>query len=120
MSKLKTACFKQVQTEKNEKDTRAMLGLVRSLVLNMTIGVSEGFEKKLELVGVGYRAALAGEDLTLSVGFSHPVNIKPEPGIKFTIVDSIIVISGIDKALVGNTAARIRSIRPPEPYKEKG
>ncbi|HSW97226.1 MAG TPA: 50S ribosomal protein L6, partial [Candidatus Saccharimonadales bacterium] len=99
---------------------KAIFGLTRSLLSNMVTGVSTGFEKKLELSGVGYRVAMAGADISLSVGFSHPVKIKAEPGITFTIKDNGIIVSGIDKALVGNTAAVIRAIRPPEPYKGKG
>lgn len=109
-----------LQKNKELKDKSAMLGLTRSIIANMIMGVSVGFEKKLELSGVGYRAQVTGEDLTINVGFSHPVKISPENGIKFSLVDNVIVISGIDKALVGNTAARIRAIRPPEPYKGKG
>ena len=86
----------------------------------MITGVSLGFEKKLELSGVGYRAQVSGEDLMLSLGFSHPVKVSPDEGIKFQITDNFIIVSGIDKALVGNTAAKIRAIRPPEPYKGKG
>ena len=111
----------QMSHTKNDlKDDSAMLGLTRSIILNMITGVSDGFEKKLELAGVGYRAQVTGEDLTINIGFSHPVKISPEAGIKFSLVENVIVISGIDKALVGNTAARIRAIRPPEPYKGKG
>jgi len=90
------------------------------LINNMVIGVSDGFSKRLELVGVGYRSQITGKDLTLSLGFSHPVKIPAPEGIIFTIIDNNVVISGIDKALVGNTAAQIRAIRPPEPYKGKG
>lgn len=108
------------QKNKNSKETRALFGLTRSNISNMVSGVSEGFEKKLELAGVGYRAQMTGEDLTINIGFSHPVKIKPENGIKFSIVENVIVISGTDKALVGNVAAQIRAIRPPEPYKGKG
>ncbi|MEK7559086.1 MAG: 50S ribosomal protein L6 [Patescibacteria group bacterium] len=112
----------QIKLSQREKalNKSAMLGLTRSIISNMITGVSEGFEKKLELSGVGYRAQVSGEDLTINIGFSHPVKISPEEGIKFALVDNIIVISGIDKALVGNTAAKIRAIRPPEPYKGKG
>lgn len=111
----------QLFHKKNElKDDSAMLGLTRSIIANMITGVSVGFEKKLELSGVGYRAQITGEDLTINIGFSHPVKISPENGIKFSLVDNVILVSGIDKALVGNTAARIRAIRPPEPYKGKG
>ncbi len=111
--------------ELSEKDqeagnSRALLGLTRSIISNMITGVSLGFEKKLELAGVGYRAQVSGEDLMLSLGFSHPVKIRPDEGIKFQVADNAIIISGIDKALVGNTAAKIRAIRPPEPYKGKG
>jgi large subunit ribosomal protein L6 len=108
------------QKQKGFKETRALLGLTRSMIANMVKGVTDGFEKKLELSGVGYRAQVSGEDLTLNIGFSHQVKIKPETGIKFAVADNTIVISGIDKALVGNTAAKIRAIRPPEPYKGKG
>ncbi len=101
-------------------NSRALLGLTRSIISNMITGVSLGFEKKLELSGVGYRAQVSGEDLILFLGFSHPVKVSPNEGIKFQVVDNSILISGIDKALVGNTAARIRAIRPPEPYKGKG
>ncbi|OGH10974.1 MAG: 50S ribosomal protein L6 [Candidatus Levybacteria bacterium RIFCSPLOWO2_01_FULL_36_13] len=97
-----------------------MLGLTRALLANFVTGVSEGFEKKLELAGVGYRAQATGDTLTLSVGFSHPVIIKGEPGITFSVEENIITVSGIDKILVGNTAAKVRNIRPPEPYKGKG
>lgn len=108
------------QKEKNSVNTRALFGLTRALVANMVTGVSTGFEKKLELAGVGYRAQVSGNDLTLSLGFSHPVKIPAPEGIKFAFADNVITISGIDKALVGNTAAKIRAIKPPEPYKGKG
>ena len=118
--KIENGEIQLLQKQKELKDKSAMLGLTRSIIANMIIGVSVGFEKKLELAGVGYRAQVTGEDLTVNVGFSHPVKISPETGIKFSLADNVIVISGIDKALVGNTAARIRAIRPPEPYKGKG
>ena len=108
------------QREKNDEKTKALFGLTRSLVFNMVEGVSTGFDKKLELSGVGYRAQAAGDMLTLSLGFSHPVVVKGEQGITFSVEENIITVSGIDKALVGNTAAKIRSLRPPEPYKGKG
>ena len=109
-------------SEKNQEadNSRALFGLTRSIVSNMIAGVSLGFEKRLELSGVGYRAQVSGEDLILFLGFSHPVKISPDEGIKFQVADNAIIISGIDKALVGNTAAKIRAIRPPEPYKGKG
>jgi large subunit ribosomal protein L6 len=108
------------QKEKNSEETKALFGLTRSLVFNMVEGVSTGFNKNLELSGVGYRAQAAGDTLTLSLGFSHPVIIKGEQGITFSVAENVITISGIDKVLVGNTAAKIRAIRPPEPYKGKG
>ena len=107
-------------TVKNPDEVAALHGLVRAIVANMVKGVDLGFDKKLEMVGVGYRAQVQGEDLVLSVGFSHPVKIKAPQGIKFAVGESIITVSGIDKELVGNTAARIRDVRPPEPYKGKG
>lgn len=108
------------QVIKNDEKTRALFGLTRSILSNLAEGVIDGFEKKLELSGVGYRAQAAGNTLTLSVGYSHPVVIKIENGITFTVEDNVITVAGIDKALVGNTAAKVRSIRPPEPYKGKG
>ena len=108
---------------KREESTRAqaMWGLSRSLVNNMVQGVTAGFEQTLELVGVGYRAAMKGQALSMQLGFSHDVDIKPPQGISFAVPKQTeIRISGIDKQLVGETAARIRRIRPPEPYKGKG
>jgi large subunit ribosomal protein L6 len=100
---------------------RAMWGLSRSLVANMVHGVSQGYEEVLELVGVGYRAAMKGPALSMQLGFSHDVDIPPPAGITFASPKQTEVrISGIDKQLVGETAARIRRIRPPEPYKGKG
>jgi len=98
-----------------------MAGTMRSLVANMVEGVTNGFTKKLQLVGVGYRAAVKGKDLDLTLGFSHPVVYKGKDGISFeTPSQTEIVINGIDKQLVGQVAAEIRAIRPPEPYKGKG
>ncbi len=105
--------------KKNDK-IDAMLGLTRAIIANMVTGVNTGFEKKLELSGVGYRASLTGNELTLSLGFSHPVKVVAPKGITFTVAENIITVSGVDKDLVGNTASRIRGIRPPEPYKGKG
>jgi large subunit ribosomal protein L6 len=100
---------------------RAMWGLSRTLIHNMVHGVTEGYTQSLELVGVGYRAAMKGTTLGLQLGFSHEVDIPPPPGITFASPKATEVrISGIDKQLVGETAARIRKIRPPEPYKGKG
>jgi large subunit ribosomal protein L6 len=102
-------------------DDRALHGLTRSLVANMVEGVTKGFEKRLELQGVGYRAALRGTDLELNVGFSHPVVIKPPQGIAFEVPDATsVLVKGIDKQQVGETAAQVRKVRPPEPYKGKG
>jgi large subunit ribosomal protein L6 len=102
-------------------EDRALHGLTRTLVANMVEGVTKGFEKRLEIQGVGYRAALRGTDLELSVGYSHPVTIKPRQGIAFEVpVPTQVVVKGTDKQQVGQTAAEIRKVRPPEPYKGKG
>jgi large subunit ribosomal protein L6 len=105
---------------KGEEGQAALAGLTRSIITNMVKGVTSGFEKKLELSGVGYRAQTSDNLLTLSVGFSHPVKITAESGIHFAVDENIITVSGADKGLVGNTAAKIRNVRPPEPYKGKG
>jgi len=102
------------------KNTKAFWGLTRALLQNMVKGVTEGYEKKLEMEGVGYKANLEGQDLVLNVGFSHPVKIKAPEGIKFAVEKNMITVSGVDKGLVGQTAAKIRKVRPPEPYKGKG
>jgi large subunit ribosomal protein L6 len=100
---------------------RSLHGLTRSLIANMVEGVTKGFEKRLEIQGVGYRAALRGNDLELAVGFSHPVVISPRAGISFEVpTPTEIIVKGIDKQMVGQTAAEIRKVRPPEPYKGKG
>lgn len=100
---------------------RALHGLTRSLLANMVAGVSQGFRRELELVGVGYRAQMQGDKLVLSVGFSRPVEISPPPGIQLGVEGtSKVIVSGIDKELVGQVAADIRRVRPPEPYKGKG
>jgi large subunit ribosomal protein L6 len=102
-------------------DDRALHGLTRSLVANMVEGVTKGFEKRLELQGVGYRASLRGTDLELNVGFSHPVVIKPPQGVSFEVPDATsVLVKGIDKQQVGEIAAQVRKVRPPEPYKGKG
>jgi large subunit ribosomal protein L6 len=106
-------------TERGED--RALHGLTRTLVANMVEGVTKGFEKRLEIQGVGYRATLKGTDLELSVGYSHPVVMKPRTGITFEVpAPTQVVVKGIDKQVVGQTAAEIRKVRPPEPYKGKG
>ena len=100
---------------------RALHGLTRTLIANMVEGVTKGFEKHLEIQGVGYRAQLKGTDLELAVGFSHPVAIKPRDGITFDVPQPTqVIVKGIDKQKVGQTAAEIRKVRPPEPYKGKG
>ena len=110
-----------IERKKDSKKAKSLHGLFRSLVFNMVQGVSKGFEKVLELQGTGYRANLEGENLKLSLGFSHPVIVKPRPGIKFQVEESkIIKVEGINKQQVGQTAAEIRAIREPEPYKGKG
>jgi large subunit ribosomal protein L6 len=96
-------------------------GLCRTLVANMVEGVANGFQRRLELQGVGYRAAVQGKNLNLSVGYSHPVSLEPPDGITFAVEGNTnVIVSGIDKELVGNVAAKVRSVRPPEPYKGKG
>jgi large subunit ribosomal protein L6 len=101
-------------------DTKAKHGLMRALVANMVTGVSEGFEKQLEIHGVGYRANVAGRTLKMSLGYSHEINFDVPEGIEVSMQDSTIVVKGINKQLVGQTAARIRAYRKPEPYKGKG
>lgn len=107
---------------KNQSDRRenALWGLFRTLIKNMAEGVNHGYEKKLEINGVGYKASVSGAKLTLNVGYSHPVIYQLPEGIKTEVQANIIVINGIDKQLVGETAAQIRKIRKPEPYKGKG
>ncbi len=104
-----------------ERETRSLHGLSRSLVNNMVVGVSEGYRKELQMVGVGYRASLQGTRLTLQVGFSHPVHIDAPEGITFEVPEPTrIIVTGIDKQQVGQVAADIRRVKPPEPYKGKG
>ena len=105
---------------KTDNDIK-MAGTARALINNMVVGVSEGYQRKLELVGVGYRAALAGKDLNLTLGFSHPVLFKAPEGVTLEVpTQTEILIKGTDKQVVGQAAAKIRSFRPPEPYKGKG
>lgn len=112
----------QVTAEKQEdKKIRALFGLTRANLANVIKGVDTGFEKRLEIVGVGYRAQMQGTTLVLSLGFAHPVKIVPLPGITLATADNNgIVVSGTDKALVGQVAAQIRAVKKPEPYKGKG
>lgn len=110
-----------VQRPSDNRLHRSLHGLTRTLIANMVTGVSEGFQRRLEVSGVGYRAGLHGRDLVLQVGFSHPVQIIPPEGITFSVEPpNRIVVAGPDKEQVGEMAARIRRIRPPEPYKGKG
>lgn len=109
-----------VKPEAKTKNTKAFWGLTRSLLNNMVEGVTEGYEKKLEIQGLGYKAKIEEDDLVLMVGFTHPVKIKIPKGIKASVEKNIITISGIDKELVGLIAAKTRKVRPPEPYKGKG
>ncbi len=102
------------------RQARAFHGLFRTLVNNMVVGVSAGFSKQLELVGVGYKAEVQGQSLNLAVGFSHPVNFPLPQGIEAVVDRQRITLSGIDKEVLGQTAATIRALRPPEPYKGKG
>ena len=109
-----------VKPKSKTKTTRAIHGTWRSLIKNMIKGVSEGWQKKLELVGTGYRAETTGQELTLTIGFSHPVKMEAPGGITFSVEKNIVTVEGIDKELVGKVADKIRAIRPPEPYKGKG
>ncbi len=102
------------------KDHRALWGLWQRLITNMVQGVSKGFEKKLEIQGVGYRVATSGKGLTLNLGYSHPIDMALPQGIEALVEKNTIILKGIDKQLVGQTAARIRALRKPEPYKGKG
>ncbi|HSF60487.1 MAG TPA: 50S ribosomal protein L6 [Gaiellaceae bacterium] len=132
LGELSQAVPARMQIEKTESEVvvtrpterggdRALHGLTRTLIANMVEGVTNGFEKHLEIQGVGYRAQLKGTDLELAVGYSHPVLVKPRKGISFEVPSPTqIVVKGIDKQIVGQTAAEVRKVRPPEPYKGKG
>jgi large subunit ribosomal protein L6 len=110
-----------VQRPTDRGEHRALHGLTRSLIANMVEGVTNGFEKKLEIQGVGYRAQLKGKNLEMALGYSHPVSVEPPEGIEFEVPQPTeVVVRGIDKQLVGQVAADIRKRRPPEPYKGKG
>src|SRR5919112_4681113 len=111
----------QAQMSANDPSLVPMAGTLRAILANMVQGVSEGFQRKLELVGVGYRASMQGQDLNLALGFSHPVLFKAPEGITITTpTQTEILVSGADKQRVGEVAAKIRGFRPPEPYKGKG
>ena len=110
-----------VKRPSDQQRHRALHGLTRSLIANMVTGVSQGFAKTLELQGVGYRAQMQGQTLVLALGFSHPVQIDPPPGIEFEVEGtSRVFVKGMDRELVGQVAADVRKVRPPEPYKGKG
>ena len=111
----------EVVRPSDSKDDRTVHGTTRALINNMILGVSQGFQKTLELVGVGYRAQMQGNDLVLNVGYSHPVEIKAEDGITFAVEkNTTVTVSGVSKEQVGAIASNIRTTRPPEPYKGKG
>jgi large subunit ribosomal protein L6 len=110
----------KVSSKGHTKSAKSMHGTSRALIFNMIKGVTEGWSKVLELVGVGYRASVSGNTLSLTVGFSHPVEIEAPEGITFKVEKSDITVEGIDKELVGLVSSRIRAVRPPEPYKGKG
>jgi len=110
-----------IRPKKNDQDTKRLWGMNRSLVNNAIIGISKGYEKTLELIGVGFRASLKGKQLNMQLGFSHDVNFDIPEGVKITVEkQTILKISGYDKQQVGEVSSKIRSIRPPEPYKGKG
>ncbi len=106
--------------DSNTKQAKSNWGTMRALTANALEGISGGFTKVLEIEGVGYRAAMEGENLILNIGFSHPVKYEPRKGIKLSVEKNAVTVTGIDKAMVGQTAAEIRKIRKPEPYKGKG
>ena len=108
------------RNEISSKESRALWGVTRSLIANMVEGVVEGYEKKLEIEGIGYRAEVQGDTLVLNVGFSHPIQIRGAEDITFSVDKNVITVSGIDKQKVGEFAAQIRSSKPVEPYKGKG
>ncbi len=112
--------FLLISEKKNTKNSKAFWGTTRSLIFNIIEGVNIGYQKELQVKGIGYRAEAQGEGLTIKVGFSHPVVVDKVEGITFQVNKDIITVSGIKKELVGRVAAEIRNIRPPEPYKGKG
>lgn len=110
-----------VQRQDESRPARQRHGLCRTLVANMVEGVSQGFQRRLEIQGVGYRAQVQGRNLVLNVGYSNPVTIEPPEGVQVAVeANTNVIVSGINKEVVGNTAAQIRGVRPPEPYKGKG
>jgi large subunit ribosomal protein L6 len=110
-----------VNRRDDTRSSRQLHGLCRTLVANMVEGVSQGFQRRLEIQGVGYRAAVQGRNLVLNMGYSHQVQIVPPDGVQFAVENNTnVIVTGYDKEIVGNTAAQIRAVRPPEPYKGKG
>ena len=109
-----------VLPQKNAKNINALWGLTRAIIANAVKGVSEGYEKKLELVGIGFKAVVEGNSLVLNVGFTHQVKIEESEGIKFSVEKNVITVSGIDKEKVTQIASKIKKVKPPEPYKGKG
>jgi large subunit ribosomal protein L6 len=110
----------RVERSSDEPAQRSLHGLTRSLIANMVTGVTDGFSRRLEINGVGYRAAVSAGNLVLQVGYSHPVLVPAMPGISFAVQGNAIIVSGADKEMVGEVAAQVRRVRPPEPYKGKG
>ena len=111
----------EVKRPNDERDSRSLHGLTRTLINNMVLGVTEGYEKKLEIVGTGYRVAAKGSNLEFALGYSHPITVEPPAGITFAVeTPTKFAVQGIDKQLVGEVAANIRKLRKPEPYKGKG
>jgi len=111
----------RVERPNDQREVKALHGLTRSLLNNMVVGVTEGYTKNLEILGVGYRAAMDGKNLVLNVGYSHPVRLVAPDGITYAVEgNNRVSVSGINKQVVGEEAARIRNVRPPEPYKGKG
>ncbi len=110
----------QIKRKSEGKYAKSIHGTTRALISNMILGLTDGWSKQLEMVGTGYRAEVKGKDLVMSIGFSHPVVVTPPEGIEFKVEKSLITISGSNKEVVGQVAANIRKVRPPEPYKGKG
>lgn len=110
----------EIETGLKSKRVKAMWGMTRAVIANLVQGAKDGYQKQLEIEGVGFKAIVEGDSLSVSVGFSHPVKIKAPEGIKFSVEKSVITVLGVDKELVGQMAAKIRAVRPPEPYKGKG
>lgn len=109
-----------IKRESNDKNVRSLHGLIRALIVDDIIGVKDGYTKKLELVGVGFKAEKKGEGLVFSLGFSHPIEVPAVSGINLRVDKNIVIVEGIDKQLVGEFAAKIKALKPPEPYKGKG